>query len=481
MIAGDFNIHVDDATDIHAGKLSDLLSCHSLRQHVTSPTHVHGHTLDLLITSDEQVITMLPVDPPLLSDHSFVVADCDCLPPPTAPTSYRRVRSWRVFDVDAFAADLQSSEFIMAPAEDIETGVDSYNSTLRTLLDKHAPVELKRVAIRASAARWYDRECRDVKRHTRKLERAYRRLRTAESETAWRQQFDVQRQLYHSKVTEFWLSTVNSCRRNPRALWWAVDMLLQPPKQCSSEKLSADHFARFFRGKVDGIRASTLSADPPVIVTRQVPPLSQFTPATVTEVVSLLKNTPAKTCELDPIPTWLLKQLASYIAPAICRLCNLSLEQGVFPVQLKQARVLPLLKKPTLDPDEASSYRPISNLPYLSKLIERVVVSRFAEHSATYSLLPVQQSAYRPYHSTETALLSVHNDLVRSTDNGKVSLLVLLDLSAAFDTVDHQLLLSVLANRFSVDSTALHWFESYLTDRTQTFTYKGEQTSIVFQ
>jgi len=100
-----------------------------------------------------------------------------------------------------------------------------------------------------------------------------------------------------------------------------------------------------------------------------------------------------------------------------------------------------------LDPDEACSYRPIS------KLIERVVISRFAEHSSTYNLLPLQQSAYRTFHSTETALLSIHNDLVRSIDNGKVSLLVLLDLSAAFETVDHQLLLSVLANRFSIDSS----------------------------
>jgi len=97
------------------------------------------------------------------------------------------------------------------------------------------------------------------------------------------------------------------------------------------------------------------------------------------------------------------------------------LEHGVFPTQLKQARVLPLLKKPTLDPDEACSYRPISNLSYLSKLIERVVVSRFAEHSSTYNLLPLQQSAYRPFHSTETALLTLHNDLVRSIDNGKVA------------------------------------------------------------
>jgi len=71
-----------------------------------------------------------------------------------------------------------------------------------------------------------------------------------------------------------------------------------------------------------------------------------------------------------------------------------------------------------LNPDEACSYHPISNLSYPSKLTERVVVSRFAEHSSTYNLLLVQQSAYRPFHSTETALLSVHNNLVRSIDNG---------------------------------------------------------------
>ena len=481
MIVGDFNIHVDDATDIHAGELTDLLSRHSLQQHVTSPTHEHGHTLDLLITRDDQTIAMLPVDPPLLSDHSFIVADCDCPPPPTSTISFRRVRNWRALDFDAVAADLQSSELIASPPVDVESGVDCYNATLRALLDKHAPVELKRVTSRTSSARWYDRECRVTKRLTRKLERQYRRMRTVESETVWRQQFDSQRRLYQSKCTAFWLDTVNSCGRNPRALWRAVNTLLQPPSQCTSEKLTADHFARFFRGKVDNIRTSTTSADPPTIATRQVPPLGCFKPATVTEIVSLLKKAPAKSCELDPIPTWLLKDLAPLIAPTICCLCNLSMDSGVVPAQLKQARVLPLLKKPTLDPDDASSYRPISNLPYLSKLIERVVASRFSEHSTTFNLLPVQQSAYRSFHSTETALLAVHNDLVRSIDGGKVSLLVLLDLSAAFDTVDHHILLSVLASRFSIASTALSWFQSYLTDRTQLVTYAAGHTSCYIQ
>ena len=120
-----------------------------------------------------------------------------------------------------------------------------------------------------------------------------------------------------------------------------------------------------------------------------------------------------------------------------------------------------------------NSYRPISNLPYLSKLIECVVADQFREHLATFNLLPAQQSTYRSFHSTETALLSVHNDLVRSVDSGKVSLLVLLDLSAAFDTVDHHILLTIISKLFSMESTTLSWFESFLADRTQSFTDAG--------
>jgi len=152
------------------------------------------------------------------------------------------------------------------------------------------------------------------------------------------------------------------------------------------------------------------------------------------------------------------------------------MQSGIFPPLLKQARVLPRLKKPTMDPDTCSSYRPISNLSFISKLIERVVVKGFTTHVSDFNLFPNRQSAYRSFHSTETAVLSNHDALVRSIDSNQVSLLVLLDLSAAFDTVDHSILLSVLSNRFCVDGTALDWFRPYLSNRTQSFIYNHQQT-----
>ena len=99
------------------------------------------------------------------------------------------------------------------------------------------------------------------------------------------------------------------------------------------------------------------------------------------------------------------------------------------------------IKKPSLDPLDIRSYRPISNLSFISKVVERLAVNRFSDHASQHNLLPERQYAYRRYHSTDTAVIIVHNDIVRSTDAGFVSALVLLDLSAAFDTVDRNILI----------------------------------------
>ena len=127
----------------------------------------------------------------------------------------------------------------------------------------------------------------------------------------------------------------------------------------------------------------------------------------------------------------------------------------------------PLLKKPGLDIECLKNYRPISNLPFLTKLLEKVVLRQLQTHLVDNGLLDVYQSAYRKNHSTETALLHVVNKLLLSSDQNKVSVLSLLDLSAAFDTIDHQILLNRLKHDFGITDSALKWFTSYLTDRSQ--------------
>ena len=116
---------------------------------------------------------------------------------------------------------------------------------------------------------------------------------------------------------------------------------------------------------------------------------------------------------------------------------------------------------------EKKNYRPVSNLSFLSKLIERIVAVQLTEHFMQNELFDKFQSAYRKCHSTETALLRVQNDIIMDIDGKKVVMLVLLDLSAAFDTIDHEILLNRLSSYFGIKGNALKWFESYLSDRIQ--------------
>ena len=183
----------------------------------------------------------------------------------------------------------------------------------------------------------------------------------------------------------------------------------------------------------------------------------------------MIQKAPDKHCELDPAPTWLVKQCSNILAPVIALLTNRSFQEASFPEGGKVAIVKPILKKPNLDPFDLKSWRPISNIGFASKIVERLAIRRFNQHVSTHDLLPKYQSAYRPHYSTETAISVVFNDIARTVDAGQICTMVMLDLSAAFDTVDHGILMSVLERRFACRDAVKEWFHSYLTGRTQTY------------
>ena len=205
--------------------------------------------------------------------------------------------------------------------------------------------------------------------------------------------------------------------------------------------------------------------------------LSEFIPPSNKNVKDIITSFSNKTCALDPIPTHIVKANINLLLPFISRIVRQSIATGVFPTSLKTSLVRPKLKKPDLEPDLFVNYRPIANIPFLSKVIEKSVAIQVHNYMNCHGLFPSLQSAYRKHHSTESALLRVSNDILRTLDSQGEVILVLLDLSAAFDTIDHHLLLTRLRTYFNFTETVLQWFSSYLLDRFQQVTISDSTSS----
>lgn len=174
-----------------------------------------------------------------------------------------------------------------------------------------------------------------------------------------------------------------------------------------------------------------------------------------------------KSCSLDPIPSTLLKSCFSDLLPVIANIINLSFESAKVPIPMKLASISPRLKKQSLDTELYPNFRPVSNLRFISKANEKVAAMQLWDYVGSNGLSEEFQSAYTQYHSCETALLRVQNDVLEAIDKHNCVFLLLLDLSAAFDTVDHTILLKRLNSRFAVRGKALSWLESYLANRSQ--------------
>ena len=199
-------------------------------------------------------------------------------------------------------------------------------------------------------------------------------------------------------------------------------------------------------------------------------------PPSVAEVAKLISSMPAKSSPIDKISTTIIKSCSDIFAPLIARLASLSFRDGIFPACYKTASVTPLIKKRDLDRDNPANFRSISNLHSISKILERIYLSRIIWHVEQSSNFNRFQSAYRRGYSTETALLRLMNDMYCTADAGSRSLVIQLDLSAAFDTVDINTLVRRLECTFGIQGTALHWLQSYVSGRSQFVRIGGQQS-----
>src|SRR6187399_2542757 len=349
-----------------------------------------------------------------------------------------------------------------------------FNSVLSDLLDKYAPLKTITCSSRSHKP-FITPLILDEKSKRSKLETIHRRHRTTTTEKDFKIQSRLVSRLIANSKRSYYRNMISLCYNQPKKLWFTMNSLLSrnaPPvlPNALSNSTLATSFLNFFEQKITKLCSAFTSShnisphtDPPLIPPR----LSSFSPASTDEVKTAILKSSNASCDLDIIPTFLLKSCLDSLILPITNIINLALLEGIFPDSFKSASVRPLLKKHNLPTHDLSSFRPISNLNFISKVLERIILSRINNHLQTFPSICPFQSAYRKFHSTETALLRIQNDLLLASNQQKVSALVLLDLSAAFDTIDHQILLTRLNTTFGFCGCALSLLYSYLSNRTQ--------------
>ena len=213
--------------------------------------------------------------------------------------------------------------------------------------------------------------------------------------------------------------------------------------------------------KLKKIRESLTYTPSYVTLQHSIPKFTPFCPLMESEVCAVIMGMKNKHCKLDTIPTGILKQILEACLPAITQIVNMSLTNGEFCKNWKVAVVKPLLKKPGLDLI-SKNYGPISNLPFIPKLVEKCMLKQLIEHCENHSLLPDFQSAYQKPYSMATSLITPTNNILWSMERQHITSLSILGLSAAFNTVDHNILLHILEQKFGFCGKALKWFQNYL-------------------
>ena len=381
-------------SETYAKKFLRMLNGFNLEQHVSEATHKNGNTLDLLITRSgdnfiSDVRTMPGLINPKLFDH-YAIRSQVKLKKPSFEQKEIIYRKLRAVNIEALQTDIKSSTLLSDYSDmDLTPLVENFEITLTNVLDTHAPIKKRTITFRPYAP-WYNDSIDVEKRKRRKLERRWRKSNLSTDKQLYITQCGIVNDMISDAKSIYYSSIIAENKGNQKVLFKTIDQLLQRkqeprfPTSTSSEQLF-NEFAAFFHEKISKMQCN-LSHDSESII-NPLPDLlccqlefTDFCTVNTNDIRKYLVSSGVKTCDLDPLPSILLRECLDTLLPVITRIVNLSLTTGNVPRHFKDAMVRPKLKKDSLDHQLFSHFRPISNLKLLSKVTEKAVACQLTDY-----------------------------------------------------------------------------------------------------
>ena len=483
VILGDFNLHVNKVFEPDIIQFNEILSTFGLSQLIDQPTHVSGNTLDLLITNkNETEIKDIVIDDINFSDHSYIFFKIPC-EFQKSKDKVISIKTYKNIDMDKFKNDIVSKVNIFSGKNHVNFGdaLNDYNALCENAVKDY--VFVKSINVTESRPKWMDSEYTQVRTHRRKLYKRWIRTRNEEDRIAFVSAREKTHLLSIEKQSKFYRDTICNAKNSQKALFSICNHLLDMSKSKvlpshTSPIVLANKFNDYFIEKIEKIRQGFRVLTRPLmdgLDTYLGPVMTEFALVSPECLKKIVLSKPIKSSPEDPLPGFLFKNCLDQLLPALTELVNLSLSTGSME-GLKDSIITPILKKVDSDSELLKNYRPVCNTLYLSKTIERTVLVQANDHMDRTKAHTPNQSGYKPFHSCETLLLKVTNDIFTNLDNSKCSIAVLLDLSAAFDTVDHDELLSILWSQLGFRGTVFQWFENFLGGRKQAVIIDGHKS-----
>ncbi len=477
MIIGDINVDWKRARENKTKKLRDYYREAGMTNLINEVTCNHNNNqscIDHIVVARDDMYQCHGVIAINASDHNLVYA---VRKQPKVEKTHKFIwaRTYRRFDQTLFERDIIFSDWSDVCMEaDANIAWHNFAKRLSDILEIHAPYRKMRIS--DSLPKWVTAEymsaC-DERDHHFKI---YCRNKTEANHNRMKRSRNYATNLKKALKRDYFRKSINENRGNSKNLWNSINEAFGKKKAASAPitKIGdstdplqmAERMNDYFSTIADEL-ASQFPDEPPTRTEKVFnQPKFHFVQVDENAVEKLIKGLSLSTAVgVDGISPRILKCALKPISILISKLVNKSLNSGIFPDELKVARVSPIFKSG--DRTDPGNYRPISVLPTVSKIFERVVHSQLSNYLDMYQLLSNGQFGFRRHHSTETCCLAMLDKIYKKLDQGCLGGVVFLDLKKAFDTVNHTVLLRKLSS-LGVSDPCLAWFASYLSNRRQT-------------